>query len=891
MRSSSRRSDLTRLRSLVDDHINAAVVGKHGTGKTSLLQALAEESEARTVFVPVNPTESGLANSGLAVLAASLRPVEGGLLSREVEELLSDDGPASVIAESLIAAIRAVDASENVLILVDGADQLDGRSQLVLGYLLRRVTSGPLRFVISIDGVDPSGAFVGVQTVELKPLELVEMVDLAQRQHPGLSDEAAYCAARASSGHLLALEHILELMNERQRSGSAPLAQPLRTSRAIDGLVFDCLGDISEDSRKLLKCLAVAPRTSIRPLLKIVPSLWEELEELESRDIIDRVGPHVHIQDQLVRCSIYWSMTAGERSELHSQMERNCSSFDRSMSIWHGSFVGDEDDTPATLLEIARDIVIEGKPHIAVEFAERALVLSPDASAIAAPLLELAESLLVHGDFVFTRRYIRLARRSARSADIRLRAARLALEIEFLETQSISSEAVTSWRGGDTGASPAQAAALRLQLSACHAERWELAEAEEDWKAAHQIFEQTGVPATPAAESVRALIDGFQGRADSALKLYSSQSNTGSRQDEMFGALAVARNLIYTEHYEEARFALSALELAAPPPTIFHESARLSRVELEFRAGNIHRAALILAQPRQFGTEHQVRGDLELLLRCWLMLHEGRAVEVEPMEQELVRLAGRGGNRSLTARLSALQGTFLLRHGLAAEALRHLQRCEELGGGGQPNPNLYRHEPELIEALLKVGRREHAVLVLQRFRKRLERCPSRWGELAALRCDALVAVGEKSVEPFRRALRAFRLGDSDHEKARTLAAFAQRLSELGMKAESREQMLNAAALYRETGDHATADLLTPAAPALAAAPARPHPLLSQLSEEEQAVVELVREGYRNREIAEKIFVSLRTVEIRLTGVYRKFGVRSRTELIARLSEADVVATG
>ena len=67
-------------------------------------------------------------------------------------------------------------------------------------------------------------------------------------------------------------------------------------------------------------------------------------------------------------------------------------------------------------------------------------------------------------------------------------------------------------------------------------------------------------------------------------------------------------------------------------------------------------------------------------------------------------------------------------------------------------------------------------------------------------------------------------------------------------------------------------------------------MLAQLNAEELAVIDLVREGLRNREIADRIFVSLRTVEIRLTGIYRRFGVRSRTELVAKLNDtAEVVA--
>jgi DNA-binding NarL/FixJ family response regulator len=67
-------------------------------------------------------------------------------------------------------------------------------------------------------------------------------------------------------------------------------------------------------------------------------------------------------------------------------------------------------------------------------------------------------------------------------------------------------------------------------------------------------------------------------------------------------------------------------------------------------------------------------------------------------------------------------------------------------------------------------------------------------------------------------------------------------------------------------------------------------VLAQLNAEELAVIDLVREGLRNREIADRIFVSLRTVEIRLTGIYRRFGVRSRTELVAKINDtAEVVA--
>ncbi len=42
---------------------------------------------------------------------------------------------------------------------------------------------------------------------------------------------------------------------------------------------------------------------------------------------------------------------------------------------------------------------------------------------------------------------------------------------------------------------------------------------------------------------------------------------------------------------------------------------------------------------------------------------------------------------------------------------------------------------------------------------------------------------------------------------------------------------------------------------------------------------LLAEGLTNRELAGKLFVSVKTVEARLSHIYRRTGVRSRQELV------------
>ena len=54
-----------------------------------------------------------------------------------------------------------------------------------------------------------------------------------------------------------------------------------------------------------------------------------------------------------------------------------------------------------------------------------------------------------------------------------------------------------------------------------------------------------------------------------------------------------------------------------------------------------------------------------------------------------------------------------------------------------------------------------------------------------------------------------------------------------------------------------------------------------LTPQESAVARLVVSGMTNREVAEELMLSTKTVEFHLSNIYTKLGVRSRSELRAR----------
>jgi DNA-binding NarL/FixJ family response regulator len=64
------------------------------------------------------------------------------------------------------------------------------------------------------------------------------------------------------------------------------------------------------------------------------------------------------------------------------------------------------------------------------------------------------------------------------------------------------------------------------------------------------------------------------------------------------------------------------------------------------------------------------------------------------------------------------------------------------------------------------------------------------------------------------------------------------------------------------------------------------PSMGTLTDAEQRVARLAASGLRNREIADQLVMSVRTVEGHLSSVYAKVGVRSRTELALFFDAAD-----
>jgi DNA-binding CsgD family transcriptional regulator len=236
------------------------------------------------------------------------------------------------------------------------------------------------------------------------------------------------------------------------------------------------------------------------------------------------------------------------------------------------------------------------------------------------------------------------------------------------------------------------------------------------------------------------------------------------------------------------------------------------------------------------------------------------------------------------AQLYACEGQFALMRGNLAEAGALLDRAAELGMDFA-NPSLLRCEADLIEVLVRSGNRREAARVLNRLEYRSTGLKSRWLHTAVSRSRALVAEGATSLQLFARALEPWQRNDSVFERARTLLCFGERLQACGRPREAKDSLWRAKAFFEEVGavswtQRVDALLFSDRIPRM---PEIQNPTLLRLAEHERELVQLVARGRRNKEIAAMLFVSVRTVEVRLTGIYRKLGVQSRSQLTSLLT--------
>jgi ATP/maltotriose-dependent transcriptional regulator MalT len=149
----------------------------------------------------------------------------------------------------------------------------------------------------------------------------------------------------------------------------------------------------------------------------------------------------------------------------------------------------------------------------------------------------------------------------------------------------------------------------------------------------------------------------------------------------------------------------------------------------------------------------------------------------------------------------------------------------------------------------------------------------------------LVVGGDQGVALLREAVDALERSNARLERARTLTDLGAMLRRRNRRMEAREFLRDALDAAHRIGARPLAER---AETELRASGGRPRRIvlsgLDSLTASERRIAELAGQGLSNREIAQTLFVTNRTVEGHLTNVFRKLQLDSRTKLNAALSD-------
>ena len=232
------------------------------------------------------------------------------------------------------------------------------------------------------------------------------------------------------------------------------------------------------------------------------------------------------------------------------------------------------------------------------------------------------------------------------------------------------------------------------------------------------------------------------------------------------------------------------------------------------------------------------------------------------------------------ARLRILQGQ--VSDGLA-DLLELGRRFQALGGH---NPAIIPWRSEAALALLQLGDHEEARRLAAE-EVELARC---WGAPRALgkalQAAGLVEGGATGLELLGEATTVLSDSPALLERARALIDFGAALRRANRRAEARTPLREGLDLAHRCG---AAPLEQQAHDELLAAGARPRRLavsgVDSLTPSEQRIAAMAARAMTNRDIAQALFVTPKTVEMHLNNVFRKLGITSRTQLPQALAAA------
>jgi DNA-binding CsgD family transcriptional regulator len=915
-----REEDLGSVIAFIDEGEGgtAALVleGEAGIGKSTLWLAAVEAARERGFLVlSARPaeTERGLAHVGLGDLfedvlddvlpglpAPRRRALEVALLR---EDAAGDAVDPRALGIATRSALQLLGKDQRLVVAIDDIQWLDDSSARALAFALRRLVDETILVLFARrvgTALPPSEV---EQTIDSMRVERLAVGPLSLGAiHRLLQVRLGRTFPRPTLLHLYETSggnpfYALELARERDAGGTAgDPTPPLRVPESLERLVRNRLSDLSAPTREALSLVAAGGRSS--PAMLRAAGVDEgALAQAVAARVLEHTDGVIRFTHPLLASALYQELPHDARERAHRLLADIVD--DPLVRARHLALAASEPDAEvaATLEDAATLAASRGASVTAAELAEHAVRLTP-ADARGDRQRRAIEAVRAHrlaGD----------ARRARADADKLLalplsRRQRVEALIVLSDIEQIGAleRAIALRREALAAADslPALQASIHAWLASAVRLTEGLGAAVLHARASLELAERLGDDRLRAEALTALSVVRFNAGEPDALELAEQALDLAAAAGEskrLFEAWeGLVHVLVWSAQLDRARTLLESQyeelrerDEAATAPVLWY----LSLVELG--AGRLALAADYAERQREINRLYAI-DDQEDPLAIWVVArvaaHRGELDRARELAGRSLALAQ--GRPQVVAGQAGVLALVEAWNEKPLEAVAHFSAAEEARySTGVRAPSMYWWRAEYVETLLKLGRIDAAVDLLDVWEADATRLGLGWVLAHVTRCRGLVAAARGDVDA---ALALLAQAAAGHEAVHDPFGRARALLALGIvrrrgrqKALSREAIEAALEAFEKIG---AAGWAGKARTELGRIGGRTRE--QGLTGAERRVAALVAEGRTNREVAAALFLGERTVETHLSHVYAKLGVRSRAEL-ARKFRPDEQSSG
>jgi DNA-binding CsgD family transcriptional regulator len=890
--------------------------GEAGIGKSALL-GFARERAATTLVLSARGVEfeARLPFAGLSQLLApalgrlqAVPPLERHALHRSLalgrRPAIRRDRFATYAAT--LSLLAAAAERQPLLALVDDAHWLDRASAEALAFTARRLGREGVALLLAAREDEPT-VFDAAGVSELRLLGLDRRSAttlLRQVADAPVTQEVSERVWRATGGNPQALGELAGLLSEAQLAGREPLDDPLPVGRGIERAFRPRLAPLSAETRRALVIAAACDSGDLLEVsraIRAVGLVARALEPAEAAGIVEIGETRISFCHPLVRSTAYRAAGGPERRAAHRALADALDAphaLQRKARHLAAGALGPDAHVAAQLEQAAEEARSRGAPAAAARAYETAAWLSPDGAERARRLTEAARDLYLAG-----------------RAEVAQGLLDAALEwggdpVRRAEIQHVRAQAELFCRSPRSTRELLIAEAARIEeLDAVRAAVMLM-------HAANTSF-MTGEPHQALALATRAfqLAERAKGLVELAASIMLGTAfilcgeprhgypliRRGEpllKSEDLLPlgpiVAAVGQAHIWIERHESGRDLLARLVARARPEGFVsllpHPLAGLADANFRLGAWTVAYANAVdsVALAEETGQVSELTNSLMRL--ALVEAGQGRVDACRVHARRSLEIADSLGVDSMQLLVTSVLGMLELGIGRIGEAIAKLEPAGRFSfERGLREPGVAPWAADLAEAYVRDDRRadaEQTVTVLDEQARGLGRA----GALAAVaRCRGLLAGRDSFDGHFEEALRYHARSPNPFERARTQLCFGERLRRARRRVQARERLRDALATFDHLGARPWAERARAELRASGETARRRDAFAAKsLTERELQVALVVAQGATTREAAAALFLSAKTVEFHLSHIYRKVGVRSRTELAGLLAREGVI---